>query len=95
MKDKRKVYFDNCSLQRPLDDKSQIRIRIEAEAILGIIEFIEEGKLNLISSSVLEMELKRTPDMERISFGYKVLSLSDKSIKLSNEIICRQRNLSR
>lgn len=33
-----KIYLDNCSLQRPLDDKSQIRIRLEAEAILAVIE---------------------------------------------------------
>lgn len=32
-----RIYFDNCSLQRPFDNKSQLRIRIEAEAILSII----------------------------------------------------------
>lgn len=48
-----KIYFDNCCLQRPFDNKSQIRIRIEAEAILSIIELIEEGKFELIISSVV------------------------------------------
>lgn len=27
-----KIYFDNCSRQRPFDNKSQLRIKIEAEA---------------------------------------------------------------
>ena len=56
-----RIYFDNCSLQRPFDNKSQLRIRIEAEAILSIIELIEEGRFELITSSVVEFELKKTP----------------------------------
>lgn len=38
-----KIYFDNCALQRPLDDKSQTRIRLEAEAILSILEQCKAG----------------------------------------------------
>jgi hypothetical protein len=26
------IYLDNCALQRPFDDRSQQRIRVEAEA---------------------------------------------------------------
>ena len=36
------VYLDTCSLQRPLDDQTQIRIRLEAEAVLAIIELLKE-----------------------------------------------------
>ena len=32
-----KVYFDMCSLQRPLDDKSQLRVLVEAQAVLGLL----------------------------------------------------------
>lgn len=82
-----RIYFDNCSLQRPFDNKSQLRIRIEAEAILSIIELIEEGRFELITSSVVEFELKKTPDPERISFGSKVLSLHSERICLSDKMI--------
>lgn len=44
-----KVYLDNCALQRPLDDKNQIRIALEAEAILGVFTLCESGKVELIS----------------------------------------------
>jgi len=47
-----RIYFDNCSIQRPFDNKSQLRIRIETEAILSIIELIEEGRFELITSSI-------------------------------------------
>ncbi len=83
------IYFDNCCIQRPFDDKSQIRIRIEAEAIISIIELIEENKIELVTSTIVEMELNKTPDPERVKFGSKILSLSAKRINLSDKIIKR------
>jgi len=44
-----KIYLDNCAIQRPLDDKSQIRIALEAEAVLGIISLCELKVIELIS----------------------------------------------
>jgi hypothetical protein len=44
-----KIYLDNCSLQRPLDDKTQIRIALEAEAILSVLALCEAGGLELIN----------------------------------------------
>ncbi|MDR4505857.1 MAG: PIN domain-containing protein [Candidatus Scalindua sp.] len=84
-----KIYFDNCCIQRPFDDKSQIRIRIDAEAVISIIELIEEKKIELVASSIVELELSKTPDPERVAFGLKVLSLSSKNINLSDKIINR------
>jgi hypothetical protein len=44
-----KIYLDMCSLQRPLDTKAQLRMAVEAEAILGIIALCEAGQVELIS----------------------------------------------
>ena len=84
-----RIYFDNCCIQRPFDDKSQIRIRIDAEAVISIIELIEENKIELVTSSIVEMESNKTPDPERVEFGLKVLSLGSKNINLSDKIINR------
>lgn len=54
-----KIYLDNCALQRPLDDKSQMRIRLEAEAVLSVLELCKAGELDLISSEALELEEER------------------------------------
>ena len=70
-----RIYFDNCCIQRPFDDKSQIRIRIDAEAVISIIEIIEEKKIELVTSSIVELELSKTPDPERVVFGLKVLKM--------------------
>ena len=47
------VYLDTCSIQRPFDDQSQTRIVLEAEAVLGVIDRIEIGEVELLSSEVL------------------------------------------
>jgi hypothetical protein len=51
------VYFDTCSLQRLLDDKIQVRIALEAEAIAAVLTLCEQGQIGLISSTVLQFEL--------------------------------------
>ena len=56
-----KIYLDACSLQRPLDNKTQIRVALEAEAVLGVLALCEAGDLDLISSEVLAFEVARTP----------------------------------
>lgn len=47
-----RIYFDNCSLQRPFDNKSQIRIRIEMEMIT-----ITNNEINKEAFEVLFKEL--------------------------------------
>jgi hypothetical protein len=32
-----KIYLEMCGLQRPLDTKTQVRITVEAEAVLGLL----------------------------------------------------------
>ena len=81
-----KVYLDNCALQRPLDDKSQIRIRLEAEAILSLIEMLDSDELELISSETLEYELEQTPIKARRDYGNSVLANSNVRVEIDNDI---------
>jgi len=46
------IYLDTCSIQRPLDNKVQPRIFMEAEAILTVLSLVEGGELELLSSDV-------------------------------------------
>lgn len=81
-----KVYLDTCSLQRPLDDKTQTRIILEAEAILGIISLCDTEEIELLSSDVLVHEVKRYPKVVRREFGLGVLSKANKFVGLSKAI---------
>jgi hypothetical protein len=60
-----KIYLDNCCFNRPFDDQSQIRIRLETEAKLEIQEEIQKGHVELIWSYILDYENSRNPFQER------------------------------
>ena len=60
-----KIYLDNCCFNRPFDDQSQIRIRLESEAKLEIQEEIRAGKVQLIWSYILDYENNKNPYQER------------------------------
>src|ERR1700731_3821557 len=80
------IYLDACSLQRPLDDRSQPRINVEAEAVLAILELVESGHLELLSSEALVFEVDRTPDADRKATVREVLELASQTIELVEEI---------
>lgn len=86
-----RVYLDTCSLQRPLDSRTQIRISLEAEAVLGIIQFCEDGALELVSSDVLLFETRRNPQSERRDYALAVLEQATAFVETDEAI--RQRGV--
>jgi predicted nucleic acid-binding protein len=62
-----RVYLDNCCFNRPFDDQSQARIRLEAEAKLEIQQRIKDGRIELVWSYMLEYENQANPFQERHS----------------------------
>jgi hypothetical protein len=60
-----RIYLDNCCLNRPFDDQSQARIRIETEAKLEIQQRIKDKKLELAWSYILDFENQANPFEER------------------------------
>jgi predicted nucleic acid-binding protein len=60
-----RVYLDNCCFNRPFDDQSQIRIRLEAEAKLFVQDRVREGQLQLVWSYILDYENSANPFEER------------------------------
>jgi predicted nucleic acid-binding protein len=62
-----KIYFDTCCLNRPFDEQTQERIRLESEAVLAILSRIEKGEWDWIGSDVLTDEIEQTPDTQKLS----------------------------
>jgi hypothetical protein len=69
-----RIYLDACSLQRPLDDRSQPRVNVEAEAVLTILRLVELDQLEWLSSDALQFEIDRIPDMERHARANELLN---------------------
>jgi hypothetical protein len=81
-----KIYLDNCVLQRPLDDKLQVRIRLEAEAILSTLELCKAGTLDLVSSEALELEVEKNPFGTRRDYAVSALALARLHIMLDDSV---------
>jgi predicted nucleic acid-binding protein len=84
-----KIYLDTCSLQRPLDSKSQIRISLEAEAVLGILTLCESDQVELLSSDALVFEAQRNPITVRREYALEVLSRAHSFITLNKWVESR------
>ena len=69
------VYFDICAIQRPFDDHSQLRVRLEAEAVVTLIQLCEMGLFELVISAAHEIENGQNPYPERRAYAADVLSL--------------------
>lgn len=84
-----RIYLDACSLQRPLDDRSQPRINIEAEAILTILHLVQFGELELLSSEALSFEIDRIPNSYRKLQATRMLKPASNVIQLNEAIEAR------
>lgn len=49
----RRVYFDTSALNRPFDDQTQARIRLETEAVEHLLRAVGERMLEWISSDIV------------------------------------------
>ena len=84
-----RIYLDTCSVNRPLDDKSQPRIALEAEAVLAILDACEDGVHTLISSDILMFEVGRNPHIQRRTLASEIIANAGDVILLTESI--RQR----
>jgi predicted nucleic acid-binding protein len=60
-----RVYMDTCCFNRPFDDQSQLRVRLESEATLLVLESVTRGKWALIGSDALDAEIAAIRDPNR------------------------------
>ncbi len=74
-----RIYLDNCSFNRPFDDQSQLKVKLETEAKLSIQNDILNGKFELVWSYILEYENLQNPYQERKNaiLGWKNLAKID------------------
>lgn len=84
-----KIYLDNCCLNRPFDDLSQDRVYLEAEAVLAIISRCESGEWELMTSGIIEFELSKMTNAERLIQVQNLYSFARSYIELTPKIETR------
>ena len=72
----RRLYLDTRVYNRPFDGLSQARVWLEALAFATILQMIELGGVELVSSEVLEFENSRNPFSHRRAWVSFYLSLA-------------------
>lgn len=88
-----RVYLDNCCFNRPFDNQSQLRIKLETEAKTRIQEYILAKEVSLVWSYILEYENNMNPFEEtRNSIG-KWKDHSETDVNEDNEITHRASQL--
>ncbi len=60
-----RVYLDNCCFNRPFDDQTQVRIRLESEAKLEVQQRVKDKRIELAWSYLLDFENEINPFEER------------------------------
>ena len=90
-----KLYLDMCVYNRPFDDQSDLRVKLETVASQIIFEKIQRGIIELVWSFMLEFENELNPFAERKS-GIALLSrLARHIIEPEHDIQVRAQDLER
>ena len=85
-----RVYFDACCLNRPFDDQTQDRIRLESEALLLIMSrFQDASDWIWVGSNVLRYEVDQIPDSERRRRVAAILGFAEESQLTRTETAAR------
>jgi predicted nucleic acid-binding protein len=71
-----RVYLDTSVYNRPFDDQTQPRIWLETLAFSIILQLIESGEVELVSSSVVEYENSRHPHLLQKQWVRRVCELA-------------------
>jgi predicted nucleic acid-binding protein len=87
------IYLDVCCLNRPFDDWSQDRNRLEGEAVIAILNLIKSGKYQLVSSEVVEAELRKMTNLDKLKEIRELLKLVAYKIILNDQIDQRSQEL--
>jgi hypothetical protein len=88
-----KIYLDVCCLNRPFDDQRQARIRLEAEAVLAILQRVAAGDWPWVGSAVLDFETGQITDPERLRRVRAMLQSVSQQTELTDEDVKRAEQL--
>ena len=80
------VYLDTSVYNRPFDDQTQPRIWLETLALSVILQMVENGDAQLITSTAVSFETAKNPHIERRLWVQRVLELAAVNIHVTPTI---------
>ena len=88
-----KIYLDVCSLNRPFDNLSNDRIRLESEAVLAILAHCKAGAWTLVTSDVAAFEISLIQKEERREGVGRLRAAASVKISTDDRLIRKAREL--
>ena len=88
-----KIYMDSCCLNRPFDEQGQDRIRLEAEAVLSILDYCDSGEWELASSNALDFELAQCPDPVKLEKMRTLYAIAQNRLPVTEAVEARSLEL--
>jgi len=88
-----KIYLDVCCLNRPFDDQTQDKIRLESESIISIFTHVVDKSWKLIGSDIIDLEISKIPDPTRKDKVSNLTKNTHHKVKLNPDIINRAKKI--
>lgn len=88
-----RIYLDNCVLNRPFDDQSQERVRLETEAVILLFSRVERNEWIWLGSRALEIEIDKIPDAEQQSRLRRVVEFVGAMVEIGEKELERAKEL--
>ena len=84
-----RLYLDMCVYNRPFDDQSDLRVKLETVACQMIFEKIQKNEVDLVWSFMLEFENELNPFTERQSEINLLSRLAGQVVEPSQDILVK------
>ena len=88
-----KIYLDNCAYNRPFDNQSQMKIRLETESKLYIQSGIRRKEYSLVWSYMLDYENSDSPYEEKKNAISPWKNIADVYCPSSDDILALGREI--
>lgn len=88
-----RIYLDLCAWKRPYDHAESERVRLEALAVAALLDAAGAGRVEIVSSAVLQVENDRNPDPERRAGVRLLLADLRLEVPLDDRVAARAREL--
>jgi len=88
-----RIYLDCCCFNRPFDDQSDARVRLESEAVLTIIDKCEMGTWRFLKSDVLFDEISAITAPLRKHRILTLYAVAAEDVPLNDAIVSRAKEL--
>lgn len=90
-----RIYLDMSCLNRPFDDQTQLRIRLESETIIFILQNFNLPQWEWVSSEILQLEIEHIPVVEMREYLLLLASRAHHVVRLQQKEAKRAQQLKR